>query len=175
MSPCCCSYRRWPATVLLADESVSVWTQRQSLVWSTELPKSGRTSSCWEMLREREPKQTKGSVYLRCPRYPWLWDCVLWWCSQWWCWRWDYSRETPAGLLVSPEEHTHTHTQTNTAEYESPSLISDFIREYQTPGYSLACCVILYHCPFCSNLLVPNTDHPAPRQAWASTWLTRQK
>jgi len=42
--------------------------------------------------------------YLRCPRCPWLWDCVPWRCSQWWCWQWDCNTETKGGLLDSPEE-----------------------------------------------------------------------
>ena len=133
---------------------------------STELPMSrGRRQAGAQGLDRERTKQTGRILYLRCPRYPWLWDCGLWWCSQWWCWQWDYSRETPAGLLVSPEEHT----QTNTMEDESRGVISRFIREYQTLHYSLSSCVILYHCHLCPNLL-----HQTQTVQWHD-WLSRAR
>lgn len=107
MSPRCLDYlnSEW----LRGEEGAySLRTAQQCLNTGSWRGVKPRGLSVIRRVRPEKTKQAWTTEYLRCPRYPWLWDCALWWCSQWWCWQWDYSRVTTTGLPVSPEVHTNT-------------------------------------------------------------------
>lgn len=63
MSPCCRSYRWWPASILRADESGSVWTQRQSGVWSTQSFQSQEGLPTAEKSLEKERLNKQRGIY----------------------------------------------------------------------------------------------------------------